>query len=179
MTEDLTEYLFQTVCVRYILDIETIQRIEILRALRLQKVDVLVGINLLREARSSRYRSSRSSTPTGGSPLGDVLIQTAGRAAASGAGDPLRRSHDRSHTPRHRGDEPSPRRAGRLQRGTASCRKPAREIGGRRDALHVGGRRDGDRGEEILPQAAANLDRDALIELLAKGNLAAAARRFQ
>jgi excinuclease ABC subunit B len=51
MAEDLTEYLFQAgVRVRYIhADIETIERVEILRALRLKKVDVLVGINLLRE----------------------------------------------------------------------------------------------------------------------------------
>src|SRR5882672_2093100 len=51
MAEDLTEYLFQAgVNVRYIhSDIDAIERVEILRALRLQKVDVLVGINLLRE----------------------------------------------------------------------------------------------------------------------------------
>ena len=51
MSEDLTEYLHeQGVRVRYMhSDIDTIERIEILRDLRLGAFDVLVGINLLRE----------------------------------------------------------------------------------------------------------------------------------
>ena len=51
MAEDLTEYLLeQGMRVRYLhSNIDTIQRIEILRGLRLGEFDVLVGINLLRE----------------------------------------------------------------------------------------------------------------------------------
>jgi excinuclease ABC subunit B len=51
MAEDLTEYLHeQGVKVRYMhSDIDTLERIEIVRDLRLGKFDVLVGINLLRE----------------------------------------------------------------------------------------------------------------------------------
>jgi excinuclease ABC subunit B len=51
MAEDLTEYLHENgVRVRYMhSDIDTIERIEILRDLRLGAFDVLVGINLLRE----------------------------------------------------------------------------------------------------------------------------------
>ena len=51
MAEDLTEYMHeQGVRVRYMhSDIDTIERIEILRDLRLGTFDVLVGINLLRE----------------------------------------------------------------------------------------------------------------------------------
>ncbi|WP_375175598.1 excinuclease ABC subunit UvrB [Pseudooceanicola sp.] len=51
MAEDLTEYLHeQGIKVRYMhSDIDTIERIEILRDLRLGAFDVLVGINLLRE----------------------------------------------------------------------------------------------------------------------------------
>jgi excinuclease ABC subunit B len=51
MAEDLTEYLHeQGIKVRYMhSDIDTIERIEILRDLRLGTFDVLVGINLLRE----------------------------------------------------------------------------------------------------------------------------------
>ncbi|WP_420453343.1 excinuclease ABC subunit UvrB [Ilumatobacter sp.] len=51
MAEDLTDYLLeQGLKVRYLhSNIDTIQRIEILRALRLGEFDVLVGINLLRE----------------------------------------------------------------------------------------------------------------------------------
>jgi excinuclease ABC subunit B len=51
MAEDLTEYLDEHgVKVRYLhSDIETVERVEIIRDLRLAKFDVLVGINLLRE----------------------------------------------------------------------------------------------------------------------------------
>src|SRR5579862_6647454 len=51
MAEDLTEYLHEhRVRVRYLhADIETVERVEIIRDLRLGKFDVLVGINLLRE----------------------------------------------------------------------------------------------------------------------------------
>ncbi len=51
MAEDLTEYLHEHgVRVRYLhADIETVERVEIIRDLRLGRFDVLVGINLLRE----------------------------------------------------------------------------------------------------------------------------------
>ena len=51
MAEDLTEYLMEhDVKVRYLhSDIDTVERVEIIRDLRLGQFDVLVGINLLRE----------------------------------------------------------------------------------------------------------------------------------
>ena len=51
MAEDLTDYLREhDVRVRYLhSDIDTVERVEIIRALRLGEFDVLVGINLLRE----------------------------------------------------------------------------------------------------------------------------------
>jgi excinuclease ABC subunit B len=51
MAEDLTEYLEEHgVKVRYLhSDVETVERVEIIRDLRLGKFDVIVGINLLRE----------------------------------------------------------------------------------------------------------------------------------
>jgi excinuclease ABC subunit B len=86
MAEDLTEYLNEAgLKVRYMhSDIETLERIEILRDLRLGVFDVLIGINLLREgldipecalvaildADKEGYLRSRTS-----------LIQTIGRAA--------------------------------------------------------------------------------------------------
>jgi excinuclease ABC subunit B len=86
MAEDLTEYLTENgVRVRYLhSDVETVERVEIIRDLRLGKFDVLVGINLLREGldlpevslvaildadKEGFLRSDRS------------LIQTIGRAA--------------------------------------------------------------------------------------------------
>jgi excinuclease ABC subunit B len=86
MAEDLTDYLLESgIRVRYLhADIDTVQRIEILRDLRLGEFDVLVGINLLREgldlpevslvaildADKEGYLRSQTS-----------LIQTIGRAA--------------------------------------------------------------------------------------------------
>src|SRR5581483_9759463 len=51
MAEDLTDYLVELgVRVRYLhSEVDTLQRVEILRSLRLGEFDVLVGINLLRE----------------------------------------------------------------------------------------------------------------------------------
>src|SRR5690606_13635181 len=51
MAEDLTDYLREhNVKVRYLhSDIDTVERVEILRDLRLGEFDVLIGINLLRE----------------------------------------------------------------------------------------------------------------------------------
>ena len=92
MAEDLTEYLQEMgVRVRYLhSDIDAIERVEILRGLRLAEFDVLVGINLLREGldlpevslvavldadKEGFLRSERS------------LIQTAGRAARNVFGE--------------------------------------------------------------------------------------------
>ena len=91
MAEDLTEYLHDNgVKVRYLhSDIDTLERIEIIRDLRLGVFDVLVGINLLREGldipecslvaildadKEGFLRSNRS------------LIQTIGRAARNAEG---------------------------------------------------------------------------------------------
>jgi len=91
MAEDLTDYLANLgIKVRYLhSEIDAIDRVEILRDLRLAQFDVLVGINLLREGldlpevslvaildadKEGFLRSERS------------LIQTAGRAARNKAG---------------------------------------------------------------------------------------------
>lgn len=92
MAEDLTDYLLENgVKVRYLhSDIDTLQRVELLRQLRLGEFDVLVGINLLREGldlpevslvaildadKEGFLRSERS------------LIQTIGRAARNVSGE--------------------------------------------------------------------------------------------
>ncbi len=91
MAEDLTEYLKnQGVKVRYMhSDVETIERMEIIRDLRLGEFDVLVGINLLREGLdlpevslvavldADKEGFLRSETS---------LIQTIGRAARNAEG---------------------------------------------------------------------------------------------
>ncbi|AUM66940.1 excinuclease ABC subunit B [Brevibacillus laterosporus] len=91
MSEDLTDYLKEIgIKVRYLhSDIKTIERMQILRALRLGEFDVLIGINLLREGldlpevslvaildadKEGFLRNERS------------LIQTIGRAARNAEG---------------------------------------------------------------------------------------------
>ena len=67
MAEDLTDYLTEHgIKVRYLhSDIDTVERVEIIRDLRLGEFDVLVGINLLREGLDiPEVRWSRSWTPT-------------------------------------------------------------------------------------------------------------------
>ena len=56
MAEDLTDYMVEAgLKVRYIhADVDTLERIEIIRDLRLGVYDVLIGINLLREAWTSQ-----------------------------------------------------------------------------------------------------------------------------
>ncbi|MDN6431678.1 excinuclease ABC subunit UvrB [Corynebacterium flavescens] len=92
MAEDLTDYLLEHgIKVRYLhSDIDTLQRVELLRQLRLGEFDVLVGINLLREGldlpevslvtildadKEGFLRSTKS------------LIQTIGRAARNVSGE--------------------------------------------------------------------------------------------
>jgi excinuclease ABC subunit B len=84
--EDLTEFLSDAdICVRYLhSDIETIERIEILRDLRLGKFDVLVGINLLREGLDLPEVSMVAildADKEGFLRSGSALIQTIGRCA--------------------------------------------------------------------------------------------------
>ena len=67
MAEDLTDFLSEHgIRVRYLhSDIDTVERVEIIRDLRLGTLDVLVGINLLREGLTfPRFRSWRSWMPT-------------------------------------------------------------------------------------------------------------------
>jgi len=86
MAEDLTEYLHERgVRVRYMhSDIETLERIEILRDLRLGTFDVLVGINLLREGLDipeCGFVAILDADKEGFLRSETSLIQTIGRAA--------------------------------------------------------------------------------------------------
>ena len=124
MAEDLTDYYRELgVRVRYLhSDIDTLERIDILRDLRLGEFDVLVGINLLREGldlpevslvaildadKEGFLRSPRS------------LIQTIGRAARNVNGRVIMYAdHDHGgDEARDRRDRPPARAAGGVQRG--------------------------------------------------------------
>ncbi len=86
MAEDLTEYLHEHgVRVRYLhSDVETVERVEIIRDLRLGKFDVLVGINLLREGLDMpevALVAILDADKEGFLRSDNSLIQTIGRAA--------------------------------------------------------------------------------------------------
>jgi excinuclease ABC subunit B len=86
MSEDLTDYLAEhDVKVRYLhSDIETVERVEIIRDLRLGEFDVLVGINLLREGLDMPEVSLVAildADKEGFLRSETTLIQTVGRAA--------------------------------------------------------------------------------------------------
>src|SRR5437016_5315597 len=116
MAEDLTDYLQEVgIKVRYIhSDVETIERVDIIRDLRRGEFDVLVGINLLREAldlpdvslvaildadKEGYLRSERS------------LIQTIGRAARNVNGTVLLYADTVTGSMRKALDETNRRRA--------------------------------------------------------------------
>lgn len=86
MAEDLTKFLSEAGHkVRYLhSDVETMERIEILRQLRTGEIDILVGINLLREGLDLpevSYIAILDADKQGFLRSRDALIQTIGRAA--------------------------------------------------------------------------------------------------
>jgi excinuclease ABC subunit B len=148
MAEDLTDYLQQVgVRVRYMhSDIDAIERIEILRDLRLGRFDVLVGINLLREGldlpevslvaildadKEGFLRDARS------------LIQTVGRAARNVRAKAIMYADRMTGSMKagHRGDGPAARGAAGVQRGARHHPADHREEHRGDDAEHAGGRR--------------------------------------
>ena len=124
MAENLTEYLAEhDVKVRYLhSDIETVERVEIIRDLRLGVFDVLVGINLLREGldlpevslvaildadKEGFLRSDRS------------LIQTIGRAARNAEGRVIMYADKVTGSMRRAIDETDRRRARQIAHNEA------------------------------------------------------------
>ncbi|MBU35124.1 excinuclease ABC subunit UvrB [Alteromonas australica] len=131
MAEDLSEYLNEHgVKVRYLhSDIDTVERIEIIRDLRIGKFDVLVGINLLREGldmpevslvaildadKEGFLRAERS------------LIQTIGRAARHINGRAILYADSITKSMRKAMDETGRRRQKQIEHNTANNITPMR-----------------------------------------------------
>ena len=129
MAEDLTDYLNEHgVKVRYLhSDIETVERSEIIRDLRLGKFDVIVGINLLREGLDMPEVSLVAildADKEGFLRSEGSLIQTIGRAARNVRGKAILYADHAHRLDRagHRRDRPAPQQADRIQRPSTASR---------------------------------------------------------
>ncbi|MFH0886940.1 MAG: excinuclease ABC subunit UvrB, partial [bacterium] len=160
MSEDLAEYMEdKDVKVRYLhSDIETLDRIDILRGLRLGEFDVLVGINLLREGldlpevslvaildadKEGFLRSQRS------------LIQTIGRAARNVAGQVILYGDTVTGSMREALNETNRRRRIQMdynQKHNITPRTIVKEIHDIKQGLEMGDVEDVRRIKEFIPQ---------------------------
>ena len=116
MAEDLTQYYQELgVKVRYLhSDIDTLERIQILRDLRRGEFDVLVGINLLREGLDLPEVSLVAildADKEGFLRSGGSLIQTVGRAARNVNGRAIMYADTMTDSMRHGDRRDRPRRA--------------------------------------------------------------------
>ncbi|MYM62541.1 excinuclease ABC subunit UvrB [Pseudomaricurvus sp. HS19] len=161
MAEDLTDYLTEHgVRVRYLhSDIDTVERVEIIRDLRLGEFDVLVGINLLREGldmpevslvaifdadKEGFLRSDRS------------LIQTIGRAARNVNGKAILYADKVTGSMRRALDETERRRAKQVAHNEAHGITPQgirKNITDILEGTHVPGAK-GRRGQKVAESTA-------------------------
>ena len=174
MAEDLTDYLDDNgIRVRYLhSDIDTVERMEIIRDLRLGEFDVLVGINLLREGldmpevslvaildadKEGYLRSDRS------------LIQTIGRAARNLHGKAILYADKITDSMQRAIDETERRRQKQMAHNEANNIVPfsvRREVGdileGAREAPVRGGRKAAKVADKKGRYGAAILNQDDL-----------------
>ncbi|MGY6563317.1 MAG: excinuclease ABC subunit UvrB [Halomonadaceae bacterium] len=167
MAEDLTEYLDEHgVRVRYLhSDIDTVERVEIIRDLRLGNFDVLVGINLLREGldipevslvaildadKEGFLRNERS------------LIQTIGRAARNANGKAILYADRMTDSMRRAIDETERRRAKQIAHNEKHGITPTtvtRSVADIMEAAQAPGRKGkGRRSERKVAEGAAIYD---------------------
>ena len=177
MAEDLTEYLERNgIKVRYIhFNIDTIERMEIIRDLRLGVFDVLVGINLLREGldipevslvaildadKEGFLRAERS------------LIQTIGRAARNAEGKVIMYADTVTGSMERAISETNRRRAIQQKYNVENGIVPKTVIKGIRDIIDIGKpaeeaqQKKAKRGEKAKKLSAA--ERERLIEDLTR-----------
>jgi excinuclease ABC subunit B len=189
MAEDLTDYLAEmAVRVRYLhSDIAAIERVEILRSLRLGEFDVLVGINLLREGldlpevslvaildadKEGFLRSERS------------LIQTAGRAARHLKGEVILYADQVTGSMRRALDEMNRRRAKQVEFNSEHGITPRTIVKTIEEVMRATSVADAaqeveeEREVDALADALRDLDRAEIVRLL-KAEMAKAAKRLE
>lgn len=182
MAEELTRYLAKfSIKVRYIhSEVDTMERVEILRDLRLGEFDVLVGVNLLREGldlpevslvaildadKEGFLRNDRS------------LTQTAGRAARNVNGLVIFYADAITESMQMTIDETNRRRAKQMAYNEANgiipktMRKSKEEIINKRSILDIRGKKKAVYQEPIEPSLAAdpviaNLSRDNIEKII-------------
>ncbi|MGZ6907122.1 MAG: excinuclease ABC subunit UvrB [Acidimicrobiia bacterium] len=120
MSEDLTDYLLELgIRVRYLhSEVDTLERVEILRALRLGEFDVLVGINLLREGLDLpevSFVAILDADKEGFLRSSTSLIQTMGRAARNIDGQVVMYADRVTDSMRHAISETNRRRKRQLE----------------------------------------------------------------
>ncbi len=194
MAEDLTEYFESNqIKVRYIhFNVETIERMEIIRDLRLGIFDVLVGINLLREGLDIPEVSLVAildADKEGFLRAETSLIQTIGRAARNAHGKVIMYADTITRSMRAAISETNRRRAIQSEYNKAHGITPQTVIKGVRDIIEISATDDetGDRrrgagvsgrpGKKDAGTMTAK-EREALIERMT-GEMKEAARRLE
>ena len=178
MAEDLTEYLEQNgIKVKYIhFNVDTLERMEIIRDLRLGEFDVLVGINLLREGldipevslvaildadKEGFLRAERS------------LIQTIGRAARNANGKVIMYADTITGSMERAIEETERRRKIQMEYNAQHGITPKTIIKDVRDVIEIGkSEKNNKKGDKKLTR----LERERLIEELSKQMKTASAK---
>ena len=171
MAEDLTEYLTKNeIKVKYIHhNVDTMERMEIIRDLRLGLFDVLVGINLLREGLDIPEVSLVAildADKEGFLRAENSLIQTIGRAARNANGRVIMYADSITGSMERAIAETNRRRKIQNEYNVANGIVPKTIIKGIRDVIEIGAKDESDksRGGKKKEKKLSKKDKEALIE---------------